>query len=65
MKTKTIVNGFISWYILSGPKYEYDKYKIQTLNEMLKNKVQTINLRGVSKLEFEEDKKAGIFSWSK
>lgn len=65
MKTKTIVNGSISWYILSGPKYEYDKYKIQTLNEMMKNKVQAINLREVSKLEFEEDRKAGIFSWSK
>lgn len=63
MKTKTIVNRSISWYIMSGPKYEYDKYKIQTLNEMIKNKVKSINLREVSKLEFKEDKKAGIFNW--
>ena len=57
MKTKTIVNGTISWYILSGLKNEYDKYEIQTLNEMIKKKVKSINLKEVSKLEFEEDKK--------
>lgn len=57
MKTKTIVNRSISWYIMSGPKHEYDKYKIQTLNEMIENKVQTINLGEVTKLEFEKDKK--------
>ena len=45
MKTKTIVNRSISWYIMSGTKYEYDKYKIPTLNEMIKNKVKSINLR--------------------
>ena len=63
MKTKTIVNGTISWYILSGPKNEYDKYEIKTLNEMIKNKVKSINLKKVSKLEFEEDKEIKTFNW--
>lgn len=57
METKTIINGFIPWYILSGPKNGYGKYKIQTLNEKMKNGVESIYLNGVLKLEFKEDKK--------
>lgn len=57
MKTKTIVNGTISWYIMSGPKYEYDKYKIRTLNEKMKNGVESINFNKVLKVDFKEDKK--------
>lgn len=63
METKTIINGFIPWYILSGPKNGYGKYKIQTLNEKMKNGVESIYLNGVSKLEFEEDKKSKTFNW--
>lgn len=62
MKTKTIVNRSISWYIMSGPKHEYDKYKIQTLNEKMKNGVESIYLNGVSKLEFEEDREPETFN---
>lgn len=63
METKTIINGFIPWYILSGPKNGYGKYKIQTLNEKMKNGVESIYLNRVSKLEFEEDRKSKIFNW--
>lgn len=63
METKTIVNGLIPWFILSGPKNGYGKYKIQTLNEKMKNGVESIYLNGVSKLEFEEDKKSKTFNW--
>lgn len=63
METKTIVNGFIPWYILTGPKNGHGKYKIQTLNEKMKNGVESIYLNGVSKLEFEKDKKSKTFNW--
>lgn len=65
METKTIINGFIPWYILSGPKNGYGKYKIQTLNKKMKNGVQSIHLNEVLKIGFKEDRKAGIFNWNK
>lgn len=57
METKTIINGLIPWFILSGPKNGYGKYKIQTLNEKMKNGVESINLDKVLKIDFKEDKK--------
>lgn len=60
MKTKTIVNGLIPWFILSGPKNGYGKYKIQTLNEKMKNGVESIYLNGVLRLKFKEDKNLQI-----
>ena len=57
MKTKTIINRFIPWYILTGPKNGHGKYKIQTLNEKMKNGVESINFNKVLKVDFKEDKK--------
>lgn len=62
METKTIFNGLIPWFILSGPKNGYGKYKIQILNEKMKNGVESIYLNGVSKLEFEEDREPETFN---
>lgn len=63
METKTIINGFIPWYILSGKINKYNKYKIDMINEEVDGGIKSINLGSVSKIGFKEDRKSKIFNW--
>lgn len=58
METKTIVNGFISWYIISGKINKSNKYKIDIINEEVGGGIKSINLGSVFKISFKEDKKS-------
>ena len=64
MEIKTIINGFIPWYILSGKINKYNKYKIDMINEEVDGGIKSINLGSVSKIGFKEDRKAEIFNWN-
>lgn len=57
METKTIVNGFIPWYIISGKINKSNKYKIDIINEEIDGGIKSINLNKVLKTAFKEDKK--------